>query len=67
MSEPYISQIIMFGGGYTIRSYAQCDGQLIAISQNEPLFSLLGTTYGGDGQTTFGLPDLRGACRSPTA
>jgi microcystin-dependent protein len=60
MSEPYISQIIMFAGNFAIRAYAMCDGQLIAISQNEALFSLIGTTYGGDGRTTFGVPDLRG-------
>lgn len=59
MSDPYTSQIIMFGGTFTIRGYARCDGQLIAISQNDALFSLLGTTYGGDGQTTFAVPDLR--------
>ena len=60
MSEPYISQIIMFGGNFTIRDYAACDGQLIAIQQNSALFSLIGTTYGGNGTQTFGLPDLRG-------
>jgi microcystin-dependent protein len=60
MSNPYISQIIMFGGNFTIRNYAACDGQLIAIQQNTALFSLLGTTYGGNGTQTFGLPDLRG-------
>ncbi|MBK1670379.1 phage tail protein [Rhodovibrio sodomensis] len=65
MAEPYISQIIMFGGNYSIRQYANCDGQLLPISQNQALFSLLGTTYGGDGRTSFGLPDLRG--RVPTA
>lgn len=60
MSDPYISQIIMFGGNFAIQNYARCDGQLLAIQQNDALFSLLGTTYGGDGQNTFGLPDLRG-------
>jgi microcystin-dependent protein len=50
----------MFAGNFAPRSWALCDGQLLAISQNEALFSLLGTTYGGDGRTTFGLPDLRG-------
>ena len=60
MSEPFIGQIIMFGGNFAIRGFAQCDGQLLGISQNTALFSLLGTTYGGDGRTSFGLPDLRG-------
>ncbi len=59
-SEPFIGQIIMFGGNFAIRGYAQCDGQLLPIAQNTALFSILGTTYGGDGRTTFGLPDLRG-------
>ena len=60
MSEPYIGQIIMFGGNFAPRNYALCAGQIQAISQNTALFSLLGTTYGGDGRTTFALPDLRG-------
>jgi microcystin-dependent protein len=60
MSEPYIGQIIMFGGNFAPRSWAFCDGQLLPISQNTALFSILGTTYGGDGRTSFGLPDLRG-------
>ena len=60
MSEPFIGQIIMFGGNFAIRNWAFCDGQLLAVSQNDALFSLLGTIYGGDGRTTFGLPDLRG-------
>lgn len=58
--EPFIGQIIMFGGNFAPRGWALCDGQLLAISQNQALFSILGTTYGGDGRTTFGLPDLRG-------
>lgn len=58
--EPFIGQVIMFGGTFAPRGWALCDGQLLAISQNEALFSILGTTYGGDGRTTFGLPDLRG-------
>ena len=58
--EPLIGEIIMFGGNFAPRSWAFCDGQLLAISQNTALFSILGTTYGGDGRTTFGLPDLRG-------
>ena len=53
----------MFGGNFPPRNWAYCDGALLAISQNQALFSILGTTYGGDGRTTFGLPDLRG--RSP--
>ena len=60
MSEPYIGQIIMFAGNFAIRSYANCEGQLLPINQNTALFSILGTTYGGDGRTTFALPDLRG-------
>ena len=60
MSEPFIAQIVMFGGNFAPRSWAFCDGQLLPIAQNTALFSLLGTTYGGDGRTTFGLPDLRG-------
>ncbi len=58
--EPFIGQISMFGGNFAPRGWAFCDGQLLAISQNQALFSILGTTYGGDGRTTFGLPDLRG-------
>jgi microcystin-dependent protein len=60
MPHPYIGQIIMFGGSYAIQGWAKCDGQLVLISQNNTLFNLIGTTYGGDGRTTFGLPDLRG-------
>ena len=60
MSEPFVGEIKMFAGTFSPRSYAFCDGQLLAISQNDALFSLLGTLYGGDGRTTFGLPDLRG-------
>jgi microcystin-dependent protein len=60
MSEPYIGQIMLFGGNFAIRSWALCQGQLQAISQNSALFSLVGTIYGGDGRTTFALPDLRG-------
>lgn len=59
MSEPFIAEIKMFGGGFAPRGWAFCDGQLLAISQNSALFSILGTTFGGDGRTTFGLPDLR--------
>ena len=58
--EPFIGEIVMFGGNFAPRGWAFCDGQLLAISQNTALFSILGTTYGGDGRTTFALPDLRG-------
>ncbi len=58
--EGFIGQIMMFGGNFAPRSWAFCEGQLLAISQNSALFSILGTTYGGDGRTTFALPDLRG-------
>ncbi|MCF2948643.1 tail fiber protein [Paraglaciecola aquimarina] len=60
MSDPFIGEITMFGGNFAPRGWALCDGQLLAISGNSALFSLLGTTYGGDGRSTFGLPDLRG-------
>ncbi len=60
MSEPFIGEIKMFAGNFAPRGYAFCDGQLLAVSQNDALFSLLGTIYGGDGRTTFGLPDMRG-------
>ena len=60
MANPFIGEIIMFGGNFAPRNYAFCNGQLISISQNTALFSILGTTYGGDGRTTFALPDLRG-------
>ncbi len=60
MSEPFVGEIRMVGFNFAPRGYAFCDGQLLPISQNHALFSLLGTTYGGDGRTTFGLPDLRG-------
>ena len=60
MSEPFIGEIRIFGFTYAPRSWAFCDGQVLSIAQNTALFSLLGTTYGGDGRTTFNLPDLRG-------
>ena len=60
MSNPYLGEIRPFGGNFAPRSWAFCAGQLLSIAQNSALFSLLGTTYGGDGQVTFGLPDLRG-------
>ncbi len=60
MSEPFVGEIRMFAGNFAPRGWAFCDGQLLAVSQNDALFSLLGTIYGGDGRTTFGLPDCRG-------
>jgi microcystin-dependent protein len=60
MSDPFVGEIRMFAGTFAPRSWALCDGQLLSVSQNDALFSLLGTIYGGDGRTTFGLPDLRG-------
>jgi microcystin-dependent protein len=60
MSDPFVSQIMIFGGNYVPKGWLPCNGSLVQISQFQALFSLLGTTYGGDGQTTFGLPDLRG-------
>lgn len=60
MADPFIAEIRLFAGNFAPRGWARCDGQLIAISGNEALFSLVGTIYGGDGRTTFGLPDLRG-------
>lgn len=58
--EPLLGEIRMFGGNFAPRGWAMCDGQILPISQNSALFSLLGTMYGGDGRTTFALPDLRG-------
>jgi microcystin-dependent protein len=63
MSEPFIGEIKIVGFNFAPRGWAFCSGTLLPISQNTALFSILGTTYGGDGRTTFGLPDLRG--RSP--
>jgi microcystin-dependent protein len=60
MTEPFLAMLILFGGNFAIRGWAMCMGQIISIAQNTALFSLLGTTYGGNGQTTFALPDLRG-------
>jgi microcystin-dependent protein len=60
MSEPFLGEIRPFGFNFVPKGWAQCNGQLLPISQNQALFSLLGTMYGGDGRTTFGLPDLRG-------
>lgn len=59
MSQPYVGEIRMFAGNFAPTGWALCDGTLLAISQNSVLFNLIGTTYGGDGQSTFALPDLR--------
>lgn len=58
--EPFTGQIMMFAGNFAPRGWAKCEGQLLPIAQYQALFSLLGTMYGGDGRSTFGLPDLRG-------
>lgn len=60
MSEPFIGELRLFGFNFPPQGWAECNGQLLPINQNTALFSLLGTTYGGDGETTFALPDLRG-------
>lgn len=60
MCEPFLGQIVMFAGNFAPRGWALCDGQRLQINQHQALFSILGTTYGGDGRTTFALPDLRG-------
>lgn len=60
MADPYIGEIRMFGGNFAPSGWAFCQGQLLPISENDALFSLIGTIYGGDGQSTFALPDLRG-------
>ena len=60
MATPFLGEIKMFGGNFAPLGFAFCNGQLMSIAQDTALFALLGTTYGGDGQTTFGLPDLRG-------
>jgi microcystin-dependent protein len=59
MAQPYVGEIRMFGGSFAPAGWMFCDGQLLPISENETLFQLIGTTYGGDGQSTFQLPDLR--------
>ena len=58
--DPFIGQIVLFGGNFAPKGWVRCDGQLLSIASSTALFSILGTTYGGDGITTFGLPDLRG-------
>jgi microcystin-dependent protein len=60
MSEPFIAEIRIFAGNFAPRGWSFCDGQLLPVAQNTALFSLIGTTYGGDGRTTTGLPDLQG-------
>src|SRR6266566_199285 len=60
MSQPYIGEIRMFAGNFPPAGWAFCNGQLTAIAENDALFALIGTTYGGDGQSTFSLPDLQG-------
>jgi microcystin-dependent protein len=60
MAQPYVGEIRMFGGNFAPLGWMFCEGQVLPISENETLFNLIGTTYGGDGQTTFALPDLRG-------
>lgn len=60
MSDPFVGEIRMFAGNFAPRQWAFCNGQLMAISQNDALFSLLGTIYGGDGRSSFGIPDMRG-------
>lgn len=60
MSDQYVGEIRMFAGTYAPQGWAMCDGQILQISGNEALYTLLGTTYGGDGRSTFGVPDMRG-------
>jgi microcystin-dependent protein len=60
MSNPYVGEVRLFGGNFAPAGWAFCDGSLLPISEYDVLFNLIGTTYGGDGQTTFALPDLRG-------
>lgn len=60
MADPFLGQVTIFAGNFAPRGWAFCDGQLLPINQYSALFSILGTTYGGDGRTTFALPDLRG-------
>ncbi len=60
MSQPFVGEIRLFAGNFAINGWVFCDGSLMSIADNEVLFALIGTTYGGDGQTSFGVPDLRG-------
>ena len=61
MADPFVAEIRIFGFNFAPTGWALCNGQLLPINQNQALFSLLGTTFGGNGQTTFALPDLQGA------
>ena len=63
--DPFLGQTILFAGNFAPRGWALCEGQLLPINANQALFSILGTTYGGDGRSTFALPDLRG--RAPVS
>ena len=65
--EPFIGQILLLPYNFTIKNWAFCEGQLIQISSNQALFSLLGTQFGGDGRTTFALPDMKGKEPVPNA
>lgn len=60
MSEPFLGEVCIVGFNFAPRGYAKCDGQLLSINQNQSLYAILGTTFGGDGRTSFALPDLRG-------
>src|SRR3954469_22846736 len=60
MSQPYVGEIRLFGGNFAPAGWMFCEGQILSIAENDVLFNLIGTTYGGDGQETFALPDLRG-------
>jgi len=60
MSEPFLAEVRIVGFNFAPRGWAFCDGQILPINQNQSLYSLLGTTYGGDGRTSFALPDMRG-------
>src|ERR1700755_2995887 len=65
MAEPFLSEIRIFSFNFPPKGWAECNGQTLPINQNQALFSLLGTTYGGNGQTTFGLPNLQGRAPVP--
>src|SRR4026208_1382855 len=65
MSQPFIGEIRMFGGSFAPAGWAFCNGQLMPISENDALFTLIGTTYGGDGEETFGIPNLQGRVPAP--
>ena len=65
MSEPFLAEVRLFGMNFAPRGWAFCEGQILPINQNQSLYSLLGTTYGGDGRTSFALPDLRGRTPVP--